>query len=128
MEGAEGVGSRERSVVLERSARLNLRWLERIVILRLHPEVCYEFFEVSVVSPPHVLEEKLVHTWAVSKRRHTINHGVVHVIAHIVVHVAHVVIHVVHVVVHVVIHVIVHLVSNIVVVKDAGQRFVLVSV
>jgi len=123
MERTEGIGSRD-GKVLERLARLRLRWLERIVILRLHPEIGYEFFEVSVVAPPHMLEKKLVHAGTVSKRRHVVVHVIVHVVVHAIIHV---VIHSVHVV-HVIVHLVVHLVSNIVVVKDAGQRFVFESV
>jgi len=64
VKGAEGISSRQgiaRHVILKRLARLRLRWLERAGVIRLHPEVGYEFFEVSVISPPHMLEEKLVH-------------------------------------------------------------------
>jgi len=103
-----------------------LRWLKRIVILRLHPEVGYKIFEVSLISTPHVFEEKLVHAWtAANGRSPTIGHikGV-----RVIVHVVHVVHDVVHVVIHAivdVVHIHVLVVPNIVVaiIKDIGQVF-----
>jgi len=100
--------------------------LDSIATLWLwHPEVSYEFFEVSVGSSSNVLEKK--HVLALLRTPECCSPAVgnieaVHIVVDHVVHVVHVVIHAI---VHGIIHCIVHIVSDIVIVieNSSGQYF-----